>query len=206
MSSSILFRQFGCDAILCRPGTYHPDGAATLYSGCRVCPLPSLPENRDSYDELRLAGIKLGRKKCDAIDESNESVKFVHGDLDGDGKVSEREVLRLIWTYTIGKNWGNQFDNWGDPAVNKCDLNGITCVDDHVVKIDLTDASMCINQDRKPVPARNCLGIPAEISKLSRLEILTMNRRQYLRGTIPRFVFVYRILSCLSSMCFMLHI
>ncbi|OEU11037.1 RNI-like protein [Fragilariopsis cylindrus CCMP1102] len=28
MSSSILFRQFGCDAIICPPGTYHPDGAA----------------------------------------------------------------------------------------------------------------------------------------------------------------------------------
>jgi hypothetical protein len=136
--------------------------------------------------------IKLGRSRCDTIDETNETMKFVHGDLDGDGELSEREALRLLYTYTVGKHWGLQFESWGDPTVNKCDLNGVTCdVGGDVVKLDLTDASMCINGDRKPVPMGECLGIPAEISKLSKLEILTMNRRQFLRGTLPRYVYIY---------------
>mmetsp|Transcript_4595 Transcript_4595/g.4574 ORF Transcript_4595/g.4574 Transcript_4595/m.4574 type:complete len:155 (+) Transcript_4595:122-586(+) len=116
-------------------------------------------------------------------------MKFVHGDLDSDGELSEREALRLLYTYTIGKHWGLQFESWGDPAVNKCDLNGVTCADNKgdVVKIDLTDASMCINAaaDRKSVSMNECLGIPAELSKLTSLEHLVMNRRQFLRGTIP---------------------
>ena len=173
--------------------TYHPDGAASLYSGCRPCP-PSkkdkkLDDDDDDDDDDPLLETKLGRSKCDTIDETNETMKFVHGDLDGDGELSEREALRLLYTYTIGKHWGLQFESWGDPTVNKCDLNGVTCNDDgDVGKIDLTDASMCINGDRKPVPMGECLGIPAEISKLSKLEILAMNRRPFLRGTLPRYV------------------
>lgn len=184
MSSNILFRQFGCDAIICPKGTYHPNGAASLYSGCRPCPASS----KEKIEDDPLLEVKLGRSKCDTIDESDETMKFVHGDLDGDGDLSEREALRLLYTYTIGKHWGLQFESWGDPTVNKCDLNGVTCADGDVVKIDLTDASMCINADRKPVSMNECLGIPAEISKLTSLEQLVMNRRQFLRGTMPRCV------------------
>ncbi|KAL3924803.1 MAG: hypothetical protein SGILL_000813 [Bacillariaceae sp.] len=120
----------------------------------------------------------LGRTAC-------EGTSFVHGDLNGDGVLSEREVLRLMYTYTMGKNWGSQFESWGDPLSDKCDLAGITCVEDSVAKIDLTDAAVCHYGDSKPGQNYNCLGIPAEISYLSNLEILTMNRRTYLRGSIP---------------------
>ena len=175
MSSNLIFRQFGCDAILCPAGTFHPDGAASLYSGCRPCPI--------KQGDDPLSTKTLGQRKCG---NDNNRTTFVHGDLNGDGILSEREVLRLLFTYTVGKNWGLQFENWADTTIEKCDLNGVTCLDGNVAKIDLTDATMCANTERKAAaPSHECKGIPAEISKLKHLEILTLNRRQFLRGTLP---------------------
>ena len=172
-SSNLLLRQFGCDAILCPAGTFHPNGAASLFSGCRPCS----PKRGDNPVSVKI----LGRTKC-----NRTTTKFVHGDLNGDGELSEREVLRLLYTYTVGRNWGKQFESWADTSVHKCDLNGVVCVDNYVAKLDLTDASMCVTNDMKVAPSpQECKGIPAEISKLSKLEILTMNRRQYLQSTIP---------------------
>ena len=160
--SLYLHRQVGCDAVLCPPGTFHPDGAATLYAGCRPCPESSL----------------LGRRTC-------ENVEFVNGDFDGDGVLSPREILRLLYMYTTGRNWGAQFQAWADPKHNECDLNGIVCVNGVVVKIDLTDAAICSNGGRKAAPLKECNGLPSELALLSQLEILTFNRRQFLRGTLP---------------------
>jgi hypothetical protein len=171
MSSNLLYRQFGCDAILCPLGTFHPNGAASLDSGCRPCPKTS------SEVDPSLARV-LGRTSC-------KGTTFIHGDLNGDGVLSEREVLRMLYTSTNGKNWGSQFESWAEPSFNKCDLAGITCVENSVAKIDLTDASLCSNGDRKAGSASECIGIPAEIAHLSNLEILMMNRRQFLRGTLP---------------------
>lgn len=174
MSISLLYRQFGCDAILCPAGTFHPDGAATLESGCRPCPLT---KDDIENDDSPMAKV-LGRTKC-------RGASFVHGDLNGDGVLSSREVLRLLYVYTIGRNWGPQFQTWADPVLNECDLNGITCVNGVVAKIDLTDAALCTNGERKMGPVDECRGIPAELSLLTKLEVLSLNRRQFLRGTLP---------------------
>ena len=174
MSTNLLFRQFGCDAILCPAGTFHPSGAATLQSGCRPCPVGNTTD-----EGLTNAVAKvLGRTEC-------RGVKFIHGDLNGDGILTPREILRLLYADTIGRNWGAQFQTWADVRVNECDLNGITCVDGEVIKIDLTDAAMCSDGERKVGPKAECRGIPSELSQLSNLEIITMNRRQFLRGSIP---------------------
>mmetsp|Transcript_45209 Transcript_45209/g.110121 ORF Transcript_45209/g.110121 Transcript_45209/m.110121 type:complete len:510 (-) Transcript_45209:222-1751(-) len=170
MSPNILYRQFGCDAVLCPAGTFHPNGAASLFSGCKPCPVQ--PGDDETMSKV------LGRTSCKAT-------TFLHGDLNGDGIVSEREVLRLLYTYTIGRNWGAQFESWGDLAVDKCDLNGVTCVEGFVAKIDLTDAALCSNGERKSGIAQECKGIPAELSLLSNLEVAVMSRRQYLRGSLP---------------------
>jgi Leucine-rich repeat (LRR) protein len=183
MSSNLLYRQFGCDAVLCPPGTFHPNGAASLDSGCRPC-------NITSSEDQSFAFV-LGRTSC-------EGTTFIHGDLNGDGVLSEREILRMIYTYTIGKNWGSQFESWAVPSFNKCDLAGITCVEDNVAKIDLTDASLCSFGDRKAGPANECMGIPAEIAQLSKLEILMMNRRQFLRGTLPTEIGLLRSMKYLD--------
>jgi hypothetical protein len=174
MSVSLLYRQFGCDAILCPAGTFHPYGAATLQAGCRLCPLT---KDDDDHDDLPLMKV-LGRTNC-------RRVKFIQGDLNGDGILSPREVLRLLYAYTIGRNWGGQFQTWADPIVNECDLNGVTCVNGVVAKIDLTDAALCTNGERKMGPVEECFGIPSELALLSSLEVLSLNRRQFLRGTLP---------------------
>jgi len=69
-TNNILYREFGCDAVLCRPGTFNPHGHATLHSSCRVCD-SILPEHKNL----------LGRVSC-------EGQHYVHGDLDGDGILS----------------------------------------------------------------------------------------------------------------------
>jgi hypothetical protein len=173
MSANLLYRQFGCDAVLCPAGTFHPHGAATLQSGCRPCPVTWDSESHDPP----LSKI-LGRTEC-------QSVEFVHGDLNGDGKLSPREILRLMYVDTIGRNWGAQFQTWADLRVDECDLNGITCLNGDVAKIDLTDAALCSNGERKIGPRHECVGIPMELSLLTTLEVVTLNRRQWLRGTLP---------------------
>lgn len=172
MSTSLLIRQNGCDAILCPPGTFHPAGAATMYSGCRPC-----PEELDTQGDL-LSSKAMGRLEC-------PGVEFIHGDLDGDGELSDREILRLLWSYTAGMNWGAQFKTWEDPKIGACDLNGVACSSGKVIKVDLTDAALCSNGERKQGPIQNCLGLPAELGSLSHLEVLNLNRRQFLHGTIP---------------------
>jgi hypothetical protein len=173
MSVNLLYRQFGCDAILCPAGTFHPYGGATLHSGCRPCP----PSREDEEHDPPLNRV-LGRTECPGL-------KFVHGDLDGDGTLSPREILRLVYTYTLGVHWGAQFQNWADLRIHECDLNGVICVSGVIAKIDLTDAAICTDGERKAGPEKDCIGLPAELAKLTHLEVLTLHRRQFLRGTIP---------------------
>ena len=173
MTRSLLFRQFGCDAVLCPPGTFHPSGAATLESGCRPC--PASDEDEDHDPPLNRV---LGRLHC-------PGVNFVHGDLDGDGVLSQNEILRLLWVYTIGTNWGAQFQTWADPHADACELNGVYCNDGAIVKIDLFDANMCSNGERKQGNIKDCIGLPAELSLLAELQIFQVNARKFLRATIP---------------------
>jgi hypothetical protein len=166
---NMLYREFGCDAVLCRPGTFNVHGHATLHSACRPCPAAT--------NDPELAGI-LGRTTCEGVD-------FVHGDLNGDGILSPREILRMIYVDNLGRFWGKSFQTWADMRVNECALLGITCVNGLIARIDLTSAEMCSNGDRRPGPTQYCKGLPAEIGELSTLEVFQLTRRQFLRGSIP---------------------
>lgn len=167
-TNNILYRDFGCDAVLCRKGTFNPSGHATLHSACRVCDTVP-PEEKEV----------LGRVKCDGLE-------YVHGDLDGDGKVSQREVLRMIYIDNIGKFWGPEFQTWAEMKYDSCLLIGVACnTNGQVTKIDLSNAHLCSSGDRQPGPIKYCLGIPTEIGLLTDLEVFQASRRQYLRGTLP---------------------
>ena len=165
-----LYRSLGCDIIMCPPGTFHPEGAATLDGGCRSC-----KSFRNEKEKKYLA-----QTSC-------HNLEHVHGDLDGDGILSEREILSLFYVYTIGHNWGAKYEDWGDPLFNDpCSLYGIKCVNNHVAKIDVSDASICTNGERKAHrPIEDCRGIPSELALLTNLEVLVIKQRQYLRGTLP---------------------
>ena len=163
----------GCDAVLCPPGTFHPEGGATIVAGCRPC--PPTPQG-----ELMIPPISqlLGRTTC-------EDVIFKQGDLNADGVVSPREVLRLLFFHTDGRNWGELFQSWHDMDVHECDLKGITCVGREIARIDLSEAALCTNGLHKEGSPVQCPGLPGELGLLTSLEVLTLPRRQHLRGTIP---------------------
>lgn len=164
---SLLYHDFGCDAVLCPSGTFNIHGHATLHSGCRVCPhiLPGQEK-------------VLGRTSCGDLTN-------VYGDLDSDGVVSQREVLRLLFISTIGRFWGQKFQSWALLDKDECDLEGIVCVRGAVAKIDLTGAQLCTTGDQKAGSANFCIGLPSEIGLLTSLEILQLSRQPFLRGTIP---------------------
>lgn len=175
---NFLYRQFACDAVLCPPGSFHPTGASTLHSGCKPCPENSAGDRLDP-PQSKL----LGSTRCYGGGE--KEVAVVNGDVDGDGKVSVREVLRLLFVETIGRFWGLNFQNWIDMSVNECDLYGVTCINRQVEHLDLVNAAMCSNGEHKSGLVPDCRGIPSEIGLLSRLGYLTVSRRQFLMGTLP---------------------
>lgn len=172
---NMLYREFGCDAVLCRPGTFSSHGHATLHSACRPC--ITIADNYEPDIAAELAAI-LGRTSCIGVD-------FVQGDLNADGILSPREILRMIYVDTLGRFWGHSFQPWADMRVHECDLLGITCVNGQIARIDLSSAELCSNGDRRPGPTQYCKGLPAEIGELSTLEVFQLTRRQFLRGSIP---------------------
>jgi hypothetical protein len=169
---NMLYREFGCDAVLCRAGTFNPHGHATLHAACRIC-----PSIHDAVDDNYLSKV-LGRTSC-------EGVESVHGDVDGDGILSPREILRLIYVDNLGRFWGSTYQSWADIRVRECELIGITCVNEQIARIDLSNAELCSNGDGRPGPILYCKGLPREIGQLSSLEVLQLKSRQFLRGSIP---------------------
>lgn len=172
-SRSMLYREFGCDAVLCRAGTFSSHGHATLHSGCRPCPSTPKGEQKDPPESTI-----LGRLSCDGTD-------YIEGDWDADGVLSPREILRMIFINTVGQFWGIDYQKWADMTVNECELTGITCSAGHIGKIDLSNANLCSDGSRKASPVAYCKGLPSEVGLLTHLEVLQLTRRQYLRGTLP---------------------
>ena len=153
---------FDCtDFIACQAGTFHLEGAANDISGCIRC--PNCPPYSDSNQ-----CVMIGQSECDGA-----SIDFVRGDMNGDGTLSQREVLRLFFTLTGGHAWGDQYFDWGDLNKNECALSGINCKGGKVTKIDLRGAKLC--------SGLSCGGIPSEIGFLGdSLEILDLS------GSYPR--------------------
>jgi hypothetical protein len=120
----------------------------------------------------------LGRTTCDGVD-------FIHGDLNGDGELSPREILRMLYVDTLGRFWGSDYQPWADMNVPECRLVGVQCSQGVIVKLDLGSASLCSDGDRKPAPAIFCNGLPQELGLLSTLEFLHLTRQKFLRGTLP---------------------
>jgi len=158
-----LYRDFGCDAVLCRPGTFSETGHATLHSACRAC--------KDS--------AYLGQTSCQDVD-------FVHGDWNGDGVLSPREILRVLFLDLIGRFWGADYQRWENMNVPACKLKGVTCHSDGTVSgINLNHAVLCGNSEGKQGPVQYCKGLPSELGLLSSLEHLHFQGQSFLFGSIP---------------------
>jgi Leucine-rich repeat (LRR) protein len=164
---------FGCDAIVCPAGTFHPHGAADNLGACRPCPKSKLDDLYDPpYSKM------LGRTTCDGA-------TFLVGDTNSDGIQSPREILHFLFVQNGGSYWGAKFRDWLDHSIPDCELPGITCVGTDIAKIDLSDALVCSDSNGREGPAKECHGIPAELWLLSNLEVISMPRRNFLKGSIP---------------------
>lgn len=176
IGGKVLNDEFGCSAILCPPGTFHPDGSASIVGGCQPCPKTDLAEEF----EPKLSTV-LGRASC-------ESNRFLIGDQNVDGDVSQREALRLMYYEMNGNGWGEKFGTWREPKVDECELAGITCNGcGEVSKIDLSEANLCLDSNStSPKTEVDCGGIPAQIKYFNAsLEAFIAPNRPFLTGNIP---------------------
>lgn len=122
----------------------------------------------------------LGRSSC-------ESAFYLYGDMDADGIISQGEALRLLYFQTAGPNWGTRFQpSWRNLKAHECELEGVSCVDGKIIKIDLSEANLCSDGKGEEGSTGECGGLPAELMYLSdSLEVLSLPRRRHLRGTLP---------------------
>jgi hypothetical protein len=63
--------------------------------------------NLDDDDDDKYLSNVLGRTKCDGVE-------TINGDVNSDGILSPREVLRLIHVETLGRFWGPTYQMWAD--------------------------------------------------------------------------------------------
>lgn len=173
---SLMAEEFGCDAFMCPPGTFSPSGAASMVGGCQPCPKSDFSEQMFP----KLSTI-LGRGSC-------ETARYLVGDQNVDGEVSQREALRFIYYQLNGEEWGDKYYSWRDLKVDECELTGITCNGcGEVSKIDLSEANVCFVGGKSNATVHDqCPGLPAEIKYLhGSLESLSAPRRTYLQGRLP---------------------
>ncbi|KAL7447218.1 hypothetical protein ACHAXM_011210 [Skeletonema potamos] len=167
-----LWRSFGCDErtlcqpghdILCSPGYFSPAGAVSELGPCQVCPM--------SEDELKKK--MLGQTTCSSKD-------YIAGDINGDGVLSEREIMQLFYVFTNGREWGGDFlKDWENVNAKTCDLPGVSCNGDrNVVAITPNNAILCAG-------SRNCHGLPSELGLLKSLQIIGLSGASKLKGTLP---------------------
>ena len=167
---------FGCDSVMCKPGTWSPTGSASQFGPCIVC-----PDDEPFLGQTTCSGAK----------------NYKVGDINGDGLLSEREVLQLLFTFTDGFDWGDRYQElWQDVNSKSCRLPGITCENNRVTQINLTDASMCTAYKKYH---DTCVGLPSELGLLNNLNSLEIKGdADKLRGTIPEELSLLKALEYLN--------
>ena len=130
-------------------------GAASYLGPCQDCPAA----------ENEKKGLLLGQTTC-------ASSTFNVGDIDGDGILSQREILNLLFVFTNGHQWGDQYKPWRDVDRVACDLPGVSCNSEfQVIRITLKGARLCWNSENS---MNACFGLPSEIGLLTNLEVLDL--------------------------------
>ncbi len=165
---------FGCDAVLCPPRTFHYNGVASDVIACAPCPSCAGDVDRENQPSC----FFLGQTKC----EDSQHKGFM-GDIDGDGALSIREILYLIYALAGGERWGKLFEEWDDLNVHECDLIGVVCENSLVTKLDFRGAAIC----QEYVGAR-CDILPQEIGLIDSLEVLNVSNSVFSRFTIPTHI------------------
>ncbi len=114
----------------------------------------------------------LGQTTCPSKD-------YIAGDVNGDGVLSEREILQLFYVFTSGRDWSSDFQkHWENANTETCDLLGISCGGNgEVIAITPNNANLCAGDD--------CHGLPSELGLLKSLQIFGLSGASKLKGTLP---------------------
>ena len=136
-----------------------------IHIACQVCPL--------SEEELKKK--MLGQRTC-------PTKEYIAGDINGDGVLSEREILQLFFVFTNGKEWGKDFLlKWENMDTKTCDLPGVSCNGDgEVIAITPNNAVLCAGSGKG-----KCHGLPSELGLLKSLQILALSGASKLKGSLP---------------------
>mmetsp|Transcript_24960 Transcript_24960/g.45184 ORF Transcript_24960/g.45184 Transcript_24960/m.45184 type:complete len:1216 (-) Transcript_24960:628-4275(-) len=161
--------KFGCDAIACPSGTFHPSGAVFQMTECMTC--------QDDGEHSRY----IGSQSC-----TNKIHMNISRDDEEKPVTSPRDILHLLFISTGGDSWGKSFREWNDVNINECTLPGITCTEGDIAKIDLKDAVLCCSgPECQHDDEGTCSGLPTELAMLSTLQVLDVSNNKFLKGTIP---------------------
>lgn len=127
-----------------------------------------------SEDELKKK--MLGQTTCSSKD-------YIPGDIDGDGVLSEREILQLFYVFTNGPEWGGDFlMHWENLNTKTCDMPGVSCNGDgEVIAITPNNAKLCNCRSG----SSRCHGLPSELGLLKSLQIIGLSGASKLKGTLP---------------------
>jgi len=136
ISSVIIYRSNAMpkctNMAICPRGYFHPEGHATPDEDCAACP-PC-----HSNDLKNKSCLFIGQTTCE------DGSLVINGDFDGDGQLSEREILRFMFLKMNGDKWKDKYIPWMN--INKhpdaCALSGITCRDGLVTEIRLQNVGL----------------------------------------------------------------
>jgi len=143
---------------MCPRGYFHPQGHATPDEDCAAC----APCHTD--DLMDKSCLFIGQTTCE------DGSLAVNGDFNGDGQLSEREILRLMFLNMNGERWNDEYFPWTDIKnyPDACVLLGITCRDSMVTEIRLQNVGLG--------PGKNDDGLLHQIGLLRNLLALDLSQ------------------------------
>jgi len=147
--------------VTCPRGYFHPLGHATEEEDCAVCP-HCHPE-----DDLKDRNcLFLGQTKC--ID----GTLVTNGDFNGDGVLSDREVLRLMYLKMNNEEWDKKYDSWANinGYPDACSLPGIRCYHSNLRVSEIRLESVGLGAGTMGV------GLLPQIGHLNHLQVLDLSK------------------------------
>jgi len=114
---------FGCNAILCPPGTWNKNGKETKSSLCLPC-----DESADVF-----GATQCGNTETDAPPAAPTPPGSTPAPAPQQPK-TETEILDMLFAATNGQDWTEKHDGWLVQDTPACDREGITCNDEGKVE------------------------------------------------------------------------
>lgn len=106
---------FGCNAILCPPGTWNTNGRETQGSVCQPC------NDNEFYGATECGGSTSDAAPTTLAPGSSPTPQAVTQ------QKSEATILDMLFAATNGREWTAKHDGWAIPGSPVCEREGISC-------------------------------------------------------------------------------